>query len=229
MMALGRFSAKVVETGVDPYGLGRCCWMKVGSGEKKTWIVMIYQPSGTSTTNSASTTMREQHEQYFEARGDIRPARIIFFDQLIAQLVVWKTTNSDIILLGDFNKNVYTGCIAKQLAQPDLNFNKQCHQYTGVYIPPMFREGTIPIDAIYATVGIECINTYILLHKGGAGDHRCFIVNFFSTSVIGSKFPNIVRCAARQLHCKPTRLVQTFNHELDLLCTQHKIFYLFAY
>jgi hypothetical protein len=101
--------------------------MKVGSGEKKTWIVMIYQPSGTSTTNFAGTTMRKQHKQYFEARGDIRTARIIFFDQLIAQLVVWKATNSDIILHEDFNKNVYTGCIAKRLTQLDLNFNEQCH------------------------------------------------------------------------------------------------------
>jgi hypothetical protein len=62
MMAMGRFTAKVVKTGVDPYGPGRWCWMKVGYREKKTRIVMIYQPSGTSTTNSAGTTMREQHE-----------------------------------------------------------------------------------------------------------------------------------------------------------------------
>ncbi len=228
MMAMGRFSAKVVETGVDPYGLGQWCWMKVGSGEKKTWIVMMYQPSGTGTTNSAGTTVREQHKQYFEARGDIRPARIIFFDQLIAQLIIWKATNSDIILLGDFNKNVYTGCIATRLAQPDLNFNEQCHRCTGVYIPPTFREGSIPIDAIYATVGIECVNAYILPHKGGVGDHRCFIVDFSSSLVIGSKFPNIVRCSARRLHYKSTRLVQTYNHKQDLLllvlCTQHKMY-----
>ena len=224
MMAMGRLSAEVVETGADPYGLGRWCWMKVGSGEKKTQIVMIYQPSGTSTTNSAGTTVREQHERYFEARGDLRPARIIFFDQLIAQLIVWKSTDSDIILLGDFNKNVYTGRIAKRLAQPDLNFNEQCHQCTGVYIPPTFREGTIPIDAVYATAGIECVSAHILPHKGGVGDHRCFIVDFSSTSVIGSKFPNIVRCVARRLHCKSTRLVQTYNQELDHLCTKHKMY-----
>jgi hypothetical protein len=37
MMAMGRFSAEVVETGVDHYSrLGRWCWMKVGSGDKKT-------------------------------------------------------------------------------------------------------------------------------------------------------------------------------------------------
>ena len=67
MMAMGWFSAEVVETGVDHYGLGRWCWMKVGSGDKKTQIVMAYQPSGSSSSNSAGTTVREQHEQYFEA------------------------------------------------------------------------------------------------------------------------------------------------------------------
>ncbi len=88
----------------------------------------------------------------------------------------------------------------------------------------MFREGTIPNDAIYVTAGIEYVNAYILPHKGGVGNHRCFIVNFSSTLFIGSKFPNIVRCTARWLHCKSTRLVQTYSHELDLLCIQHKMY-----
>jgi hypothetical protein len=126
MMAMGRFSAEVVETGVDHYGLGRWCWMRVGSGDKKTRIVMAYQPSGSSSSHSAGTTVREQHERYFEARGDLRSAKAIFFEQLITQLVVWKATDTDIILLGDFNENVYTGWIAKRLEQADLNFSKQC-------------------------------------------------------------------------------------------------------
>ncbi len=120
MMAMGRFSAKVVELGVDPTGLGHWCWLKVGSGEKKTRIVMAYQPSGSKFANSAGTTVREQHEQYFEARGNLQLACTIFFEQLIFQLIVWKHTNHDIILLGDFNKNVYSGRIAQRLSQPDL-------------------------------------------------------------------------------------------------------------
>jgi hypothetical protein len=57
MMAMGRFSTEVLETGVDPYGLGRWCWLKVGSGDKKTRIVMAYQPSGSRLSNSAGTTV----------------------------------------------------------------------------------------------------------------------------------------------------------------------------
>jgi hypothetical protein len=42
MMAMGRFSAEVMESGVNPSGLGHWCWLTVGSGNKKTRIVMAY-------------------------------------------------------------------------------------------------------------------------------------------------------------------------------------------
>jgi hypothetical protein len=71
MMAMGRFSAEVIELGVKPTGLGHWCWLKVSAGEKKTRIVMAYQPSGSKSANSAGTTVREQHEQYFKARGNL--------------------------------------------------------------------------------------------------------------------------------------------------------------
>ncbi len=49
MMAIEQFSSEVSETGIDPYKLGRWCWMKVGSGDKATRIVMAYQPSGSKS------------------------------------------------------------------------------------------------------------------------------------------------------------------------------------
>jgi hypothetical protein len=55
--------------------------MKVGSGDKATWIVMAYQPSGLNSSASVGTTVQEQHEQYFEAWGDSHPAHTIFFEQ----------------------------------------------------------------------------------------------------------------------------------------------------
>ncbi len=86
---------------------------------------MAYQPSGSKSTNSAGTTVREQHEWYFEARGNLRSARTIVFEQLIAQLIVWKHTDSDIVLLGDFNENVYSRRFSKCLSQQDLMLSKQ--------------------------------------------------------------------------------------------------------
>jgi hypothetical protein len=86
----------------------------------------------------------------------------MFFEQLIAQLVVWKTMGLDIILLGDFNENMYTGQIAKRLVQVDLNFSEQCLGCTCMHITPTFRDGVMPIDAVYATVGTKCVNVHIL-------------------------------------------------------------------
>ncbi len=138
--------------------------------------------------------------------------------------IVWKDTDSDIILLADFNENIYTGQISKHLALADLMLSKQCLQCTGMHVPPTFGDGTVLIDAIFATAVIKCVNAYILPHKGEMGDHWCFILNFMSSSVIGTKFPNIVCCSARKLHCKSKRLVQSNNAELDMLCNHHKMY-----
>jgi hypothetical protein len=165
MTAMGRFSAEVVELGVGLYGLGYWCWLKVGSGNKKTKIVIAYQPSGSRSDKSAGTTVREQHKQYFVAQGNLCSAHTIFYEQLIAQLIVWKNTDSDIILLCKFNENVYSGYISKRLLQPDLMLSEQCLQSTGIHIPPTFRDGTFPINAIFAKAGIECVNAYILPSK----------------------------------------------------------------
>jgi hypothetical protein len=65
---------------------------------------------------------------------------------------------------------------------------------------------------------------YPIKDKGGVGDHWCFILNFMSSSVIGTKFPNIVCCSARKLHCKSKHLVQAYNAELDMLYNRHKMY-----
>jgi hypothetical protein len=93
-----------------------------------------------------------------------------------------------------------------------------------MHVPPTFRDGTVLIDGIFATAGIECVNAYILPHKGGVGDHWHFILDFMASSVIGSKFTNIVSCSARKLHCKSKWLVQSYNAELDMLCNRHKMY-----
>ena len=132
--------------------------------------------------------------------------------------------DSDIILLGDLNENIYSGQIAKRLSLPDLLLPKEFLQCTGLHIPPTFQDGTVPIDAVFATSGIECVNVYILSHKGGVGNHRCFILDFISSSMIGTKFPNIVCCSARKPHCKLTPLVNAYNAELDMLCNRQKMY-----
>ena len=39
---------------------------------------------------------------------------------LLHQLRTWKLQNEEIILMGDFNQNIYTSNFAQQLAEDDL-------------------------------------------------------------------------------------------------------------
>ncbi len=184
---------------------------------------MAYQPSNTG--QSAGTTVKDQHSRYFCALGDARSPRTIFYEQLVSQLITWKAIDNDIVLLGDFNKNIYSGRLARQLAQDDLNFTDICRQHTGDPIPPTFWRGSIRIDGIFATSDIECVNVFILPHLGGVGDHQCFIIDLSSELVIGSTFPNIVRCASRKLHYTSKWMITGYNAGLTRMCNEHNMFH----
>jgi hypothetical protein len=93
-------------------------------------------------------------------------------------------------------------------------------------ISPTFCTSNAPIDGIFATPGIECISVLILPHYGAVGNHRCFIVDLSSASLIGMAFPNIVQCAARKLHCTSSQMVTMFNNELTRICDEHNMFHL---
>jgi hypothetical protein len=64
MMAFKSFAPEVINLGIDMTGLGRWCWFCIGSGSKKTRIVMTYQPSNLGSS-SAETTVKGQHLRYF--------------------------------------------------------------------------------------------------------------------------------------------------------------------
>jgi hypothetical protein len=58
MMVMSTISSEVQSAGVDSTGLGRWCWMLLGSGSKKIRILMAYQASNSG--RSASTTVKDQ-------------------------------------------------------------------------------------------------------------------------------------------------------------------------
>ncbi len=159
-MAMNLISTEVQNTRVDSTGLGRLCWIHLESGQCKTRIVMAYQPSN-SSRSSAGATVKDQQSQYFCARGDARSPRTIFFEQLITQQLLWKSIDNDIVLLGNFNKNVYTGCFAARLSADYFNFVELCRKHTSILTPPTHRRGRAPIDGIFPTPGITCVNAFI--------------------------------------------------------------------
>ena len=138
-------------------------------------------------------------------------------------MLQWKEECYEIILVGDFNEDVYAGRLARCLAEADINMKEQCRQVTGQKLPGTHVRGTKPIDGIYATTGVVCLNAKLLQKYRGVGDHRCFIVDFSSSSVIGDVFPRVVPAAGRKL-TDNDRHRGAYQTCLSQLCDRHRMF-----
>ena len=126
---------------------------------------------------------------------------MILFEQLIDQIIEWKRNGEEAILCGDFNENAYDGRFAARLQQADIMMTEQCKVATGRRLPATFVTGTRIIDTVYATTGIKVTNAALLPKYGVIGDHRYFIVDFRSASVIGDVHPNVIPGTPRKLNC----------------------------
>jgi len=123
--AFGWLSSFVTDTSIDSTGLGRWSWLYVGGGGKTTWILIAYQPVRPNNITCGGTVW-DQHVHYFEARGEVRNPCIMFQLDLLSLLCVWKATGDEILLLGDFNEDMYTGRLSLALSDGDLRMMEVC-------------------------------------------------------------------------------------------------------
>ncbi len=133
---IGRFSSFVTAVGTNASGLGRGLWVYVGGGGRTTRIILGYQPCSTKKRRTMRETVWDQHTRYFEARGEICDPRTMFKADLISLLCRWKAEGDEILLMGNFNENVYMGLLAVLLAADDLHMCELCHRSTGELLPP---------------------------------------------------------------------------------------------
>ena len=92
----------------------------------------------------------------------MRPVADIFFEDLISQLVQWKGEVSKVLMMGDFNENVYTEKLASRLAEDDLRMEEQVRKSTGEEIPSTHVQGSKPVCVVYTTSGVSCMAATVL-------------------------------------------------------------------
>ena len=222
--AVGRFSSFVKEVGSDSSGLGRWSWVRVGGGGKTTRMIIAYQPCGTRGRKTMGETVWDQHTRYFEARGEIRDPKTMFKQDLVNLLRQSKASGDEILLMGDFNENVYTGPLSLLLSGDDLRMSELCRRITGIPLPPTHLRGQTPIDAVFGTAGITCTAVTLLPPHIGVGDHRVFVIDITSDSVLGANLPRVIPLAGRCLNCASERIKQAYIAVLNQLINRHRVF-----
>ena len=95
--------------------------------------------------------------------------------------------------------------------------------FTGQKIGATFFHGTKPIDGIWATSDIVVVGACAIPCGYGVGDHRMFIVDFRTSSLIGHTSPKIIRSGARRLNTSIPGTARNYTTKFEGLVLEHRL------
>ena len=211
------------QTHKDETGLGR--WvvtMFMGHQGYTTRIICGYNPCGSG--NLESGTVYAQHHQYFMNRGCLTCPRVKFQQDLPEALQRWRSQGDRLIVCIDANKHIYKKSIGKMLTDPnELAMKEVVGSFTGKQICPTFFRGSKPIDGVWATSEVLIAGACVMPAGFGIGDHRLFVVDILTSSLVGNNPIRVMRPCARRLNTKLPGVVAKYNDRLEDLVLEHRI------
>jgi hypothetical protein len=148
----------------------------------------------------------------------------MFHHDLISLLRQWKGAGDEIMLLGDFNENIYLVPIARSLSLEELRMGKTCQQTTGEMLPATHYQRRNPIDAVFCTAGLVCTAITLLPSRVGMGDHRFFILDLASETILGNVFPWVIPLACCLLNGASDKIRNNYSTVLNQLLNRHLMF-----
>ena len=211
-------------SGLDSTGLGRWSYMTFSGKEGHiTTVIVGYNPCKTSPSQT-STSYQLQRAYWSVVKKDRTCPRTKFKEDLLTQLSTWRQEGRRLILCLDANDHVYTGSLGRALVEhPDLDLQESILTSTGTHLTATHFRGSRPIDAIWTTPDVEIINICAMPIGYGVGDHRSFILDIHTRSLVGVNPQPIKRPAARRLNTKIPHCADSYNQVLETQLAHHKI------
>ena len=88
-------------------------------------------------------------------------------------------------------------------------------RYTGKNIGPTNFWGQPPIDGIWTTPDVTVSNACIMTAGYGIGDHRLFIIDLHTASLVGPGPPREHHAASRRLNTRLPQVVKKYTEKLE--------------
>jgi hypothetical protein len=122
------------------------------------------------------------------------------------------------------NDHVYRSRLGQALTtSADLDLQEVFLAHTGQHLTATYFRGTRPIDAIWTTPDIEVKNACALPIGYGVGDHRAFMIDLSTASLVGLHPQPVVRPQARRLNTKIPHCADTYNFLLETQILRHNL------
>ena len=212
------------EGGKDETGLGRWVVMTLrGSENTVTRIVCGYNPCGSDKPESG--TVYQQHRRYFiNKENSLACPRVKFREDLLALLTRWREDGNRLIVCLDANEHIYKKSLGKALTDAEgLRMKEVVGDFTGRPIGPTYFRGQKPIDGVWVTPDITITGACIMPAGFGIGDHRLFVIDINTSSLIGLQPQRIVRPKARRLNTRIPGAALAYQERFERLLLKHRI------
>ena len=124
----------------------------------------------------------------------------------------------------DANEDIYKKSTGKALVgNKDLCMEEAVGDLTGKKVGATFFRGKKPIDGIWTTADVVITGACVMPAGFGIGDHRLFVLDFLTSSLVGHDPPKIVRAAARRLNTQIPSAEKNYLERFEDLIIEHKI------
>lgn len=211
-------------SGKDESSLGRWTTMCFrGTDGFTTRVVCGYNPCYSG--NLANGTSYSQQKRFLLTQKHDRTCpRTKFRTDLIALLTEWCNQGDRLIVCMDANEHIYDKVLGKALTNIDgLALEEVVGTFTRERLGATYFRGSKPIDAVWASSDLTVVGACVMPCGYGIGDHRLFVVDFLTSSMVGVAPRKIVRPAARRLNTRIPKVAEAYVRDVENLIISHRL------
>jgi len=210
-------------SGRDELGLGRWTYMRfVGEDRIVTRVICGYSPCANKKKDSS--TVYQQHRRHLisKLKDDTCPCAC-FREDLLHQMKQWRKDGERLILCLNSNENIYRGELGRRLTELDgLGMKEVVGEFTARQLGATYFGGSEPIDGVWTISDITMMNACVMPVGFGVGDHRLLVINFATTTLVGSGTTTVVRPTLRRRNTKIHGCADRYNKSLRRNILRHR-------
>jgi hypothetical protein len=159
------------------------------------------------------TVYIQQRKRFLELGQLNREPQQVVLGNLATLIHKWKSNGEHIVLMMDANKDMRTGHIKQFLVDTDMR--DVVMSMHGLDAPNTHINGSKPIDGIFATRAVECVQAGYTTFGGGVQgkrpDHRCIWMDVCLHTVFGHRMSPVQKSAFRPVKCSSPQIWKKFN------------------
>ncbi len=214
---------RVVETGKDPYGMGRWAWSRIrGQEGVHTRTVSVYRPCQIGGPESVGA----QHRRVMSQLDRDEDPRAAVYRDLGQDVEKWLADGDNLIIGIDANEDIRTGDTKKAFEEWGLR-EAIISKFGAQAVPATYHrnENRIPIDGLWHTPGIEILKCGYLGFGEGCpnADHRVLWADFATQDVLGCEPPPLTQATIRKLLSDHPKLAEIYIKEVTKQVRANKL------